>query len=135
MWTNLDKDSEGGLAALQIIRLLEIVAGYRRQHRDYSLASLAHATTSFASPTTTTSSLSLGVAGAGVGVGAGAGAGLSAALTSTASLSGMTPVPYKVPVTVLPPAADGGGSERVERRETTRPDVKRLRGSLEDDDA
>lgn len=37
MWANLDVDSEAALAALQLVRILEIGAGYRRRNDSGSL--------------------------------------------------------------------------------------------------
>ncbi|KAG0283395.1 hypothetical protein BGZ96_012236 [Linnemannia gamsii] len=125
VWTNLDITSEATLAATQIVRLLEIASGYRRQERDYSLTSLSQATALSSST------------------------GALASLSSTASLSGLylgsnignrihttpsfirTPIPYNVPVTVL---AKEGDLEMAAEMESPESDMKRVRGDLEDED-
>jgi hypothetical protein len=125
VWTNLDVTSEAVLAATQIVRLLEMASGYRRQERDYSLTSLSQATEVSSST------------------------GTLAALSSTASLSGLylasnvgsrinttpslvrTPILYNVPVTVL---AKDDDQEMPAEMESPKSDMKRVRGDLEDED-
>ncbi|KAF9909020.1 hypothetical protein EC991_009203 [Linnemannia zychae] len=126
VWTNLDSTSEATLAATQIIRMLEMASGYRRQNRDYSLASLSQAT--------------------GMSLPAGA---LNATFPSAVSLSGLylgsnlgnpitttpsfikSPMLYNVPVTVL---GDDDDQEMTVVQDG-KSDKKHLRGSLEDEDA
>ena len=129
IWTNLDVSSEASLAALQIVRLLEIAAGYRRQNRDYSLASLLQATTT--ASVYSGLALSTGTTLSGLHVGS----NLGSRLNTTPSLL-KTPIPYRVPVTVL--EDDEKYQEREKEKEAealrTSPEKKHLRGTLEDED-
>lgn len=125
VWTNLDITSEATLAATQIVRLLEIASGYRRQGRDYSLTSLSQAT-ALSSSTGALSSQSSTASLSGLYLGSNTGSRIH----TTPSFI-RTPIPYNVPVTVL---AKDDDQEITAEMESPKSDMKRVRGDLEDED-
>ncbi|KAF9134163.1 hypothetical protein BGW39_007901 [Mortierella sp. 14UC] len=126
IWTNLDSTSEATLAATQIIRMLEMASGYRRQDRDYSLASLSQATGASIPAGTPLTAFPSAASLSGLYVGS----NLGSRITTTPSLV-RTPIPYNIPVTAL----GNDNHQEMAAAQDDKSDKKRLRGSLEDEDA
>ena len=126
VWTNLNVSSEATLAAAQIVRLLEISSGYRREDRDYSFTSLAQTTAAFSS-TRAQSALSSPTSLSGLYLGSNLGS--RANITSSFVRA---PITYYGPVTVMEMNDD---QEMVAEEMSSQADMKRLRGDLEDEDA
>ncbi|KAK5816186.1 hypothetical protein F5H01DRAFT_343868 [Linnemannia elongata] len=126
VWTNLNVSSEATLAAAQIVRLLEISSGYRREDRDYSFAGLAQTTAAFSS-TRAQSALSSPASLSGLYLGS----DLGSRANITPSFV-RTPITYYGPVTVMEIDDD---QEMVAEEMSSQADMKRVRGDLEDEDA
>ncbi|KAK3833992.1 MAG: hypothetical protein J3R72DRAFT_452725 [Linnemannia gamsii] len=126
VWTNLNSTFEATLAATQIIRLLEIASGYRRQDRDYSLAGLSQATAASLPARSPLTAFSSTASLSGLYLGS----NLGGRITTTPSLV-RTPIPYRTPMTVLGNDSD----QEMAAAQDDKADDKRLRGTLEDEDA
>ncbi|KAI8605088.1 hypothetical protein EDD21DRAFT_364469 [Dissophora ornata] len=112
-WTNLEVDSEAALTALQIVRLLEIGAGYRRRGGNSSLASLSRtspataaaalAATSFTGGATVRPKTPAGMAASLSSLSSGAyvGSNLGSRMTSTYLMT-KSPEKYNLQETTLP---------------------------------
>jgi hypothetical protein len=115
LWTNLEVDSDASLAALQILRLLEVGAGYRRRGGNSSLASLSGtypvvATTDGAAfkaetATTTVTKALEPTPSSSFLAGSFMGSNIGHRLTATHLLM-RTPEKYTVPITTLPREED-----------------------------
>lgn len=101
IWTNLEEDSEAGLAALQLVRILEIGAGYRRPSRTRTLpSSLLNGAAPVPTPMTTTRSSTIPVTASFASLDLNHGSRLGSRLTATYVFM-KCPEKYTIPMTSL----------------------------------